>query len=84
MSKRGRTETHEFFCLNCAGMLPIARKVSNQKEPFHRKKMFCPYCKLTINMIECKNDYERAKFFEKFNNGDFQEEALESLGVCNL
>lgn len=79
MSRRAKTETHMFYCLNCAGALPLARKLSNLKEQHHRKKLFCPYCKNTVNMVECKNYADKLEFMENFEKGLYKEEALASI-----
>lgn len=83
MSKRGRTETHNFYCLNCAGVMPIARKLSAQREKMHRKRLYCPYCKKEINMVECKTYDEKLEFMKNFELGLYKEEALISMEVCN-
>lgn len=71
---------HDFYCIKCGKKgIPLARKVSMQKERFHRKKLYCPFCKVTINHVECKNDIDVYEFLEDFNNGVFLDEVEESL-----
>lgn len=80
MGKRtSKTETHTFYCLNCAGAFPLARRTSNQKEKMHRKKLYCPYCKNTVNMVECKNYTDKLEFMSNFEKGLYKEEALASI-----
>ena len=75
-------EEHKFFCLNCGRPgIPIRRKLGQQHEAFHRKKLYCPWCKVTINHIECRNDEEVQEFLERFQKGEYQDEAKESLVV---
>ena len=58
-------KTHRFFCIKCGNEgIPIARKQGHKHERFHRKKLYCPFCKVEINHIECQTDedvYEMAK-----------------------
>ena len=48
MKRQIMTNNSEFYCLNCGKRgIPIMRKVGKQKADKHRKKMYCPYCRLT-------------------------------------
>lgn len=80
--KRARTETHDFFCLNCGKSMPLARRASAQREKMHRKKLFCPFCKNIVNMVECKDYSEKLIFIDNFNKGIYKEEARISMEVC--
>ena len=76
-------ETHEFRCLCCGKpTIPILRPTSRQKEKFHRKRLYCPNCKQEVNHIEIKNEEDRQIFLEKFKNGEYIEEAKESIEEC--
>lgn len=59
----------------------MPRKNGRQKEHLHRKKIFCPYCKVTVNHIECKDDEDVAEFKLAFENGEYKEEAMESIAM---
>lgn len=73
-------EIHDFYCINCGQRsLPIVRRRSLQHEKFHRKKLYCPWCKMTVNHIECKNDEEAYEFKQAFKNGEYIQEAAESI-----
>ena len=73
-------DTHKFFCLACgAEGIPLARKRGQQKERFHRKKMYCYHCQNTVNHIECKSSEDVEKFKEDFKQGVYKNEAEESL-----
>lgn len=73
-------EMHDFYCLQCGKQtFPIARKVGKLHGEFHRKKLWCPWCKLETNCIEVRNIEEKELFLEAFNNGEYKEEAAESL-----
>lgn len=75
-----KTINSRFFCLNCGKEgIPIARKESFQKEKFHRKKLYCPWCKEEVNHIECKNSSDIEKFKENFEKGLYIEEAQKSI-----
>lgn len=79
-SKRNKNmETHDFYCLNCGKSIPLPRKQGFQPARFHRKKLYCPYCQVVINMVECKTYTDIVEFKENFANGLYKEEAAESL-----
>ena len=76
-------ETHDFYCLRCGRKgIPIGRKCGQRREQFHRKKLHCIFCNLTINHIEIKNQEEKEIFMEAYNNGEFKEEAEASICCC--
>lgn len=71
---------HNFYCMKCGKSgIPLARKKSLQHPRFHRKKLYCPWCKMTVNHIECKTDEDIYIFKEQFEKGEFQKEMEESL-----
>lgn len=70
-------EYHSFYCPKCGQKtMVLPRKKSLNKGAFHRKKLYCPWCKQIFNTIECRNDEEVLLFKEKFLNGEFAEEAI--------
>lgn len=72
--------SHEFICLNCGRVgIPIFRKAGQEREQYHRKKLYCIWCKTEVNHIEVRNDYEKATIREAYDNGAFIEEAQESV-----
>lgn len=75
-----KTTEHSFYCIQCgkAG-IPLARKKSLQHERFHRKKLYCPWCKTTVNHVECKSQEDIFTFKQNFEAGAFKEELQESL-----
>lgn len=76
-------EIHDFYCLNCGNKsYPIARKRSHLHEKNHRKKLYCLNCKKEVNHIEVRNYEEQQDFLERFKNGEFIEEAKESIKNC--
>lgn len=77
---RGRRVEHSFYCLKCGQKgIPLARKEGHQHKSFHRKKLFCVFCKEEVNHIECKNYAEVLEFRENFENGVYLDEAEESI-----
>lgn len=75
--------TNDFYCINCGNpTLPVARKVGNARERFHRKKLWCYHCKTEINCVEVKNQEEKEIFKEMYENGDFRAEAEDSVRCC--
>lgn len=81
MSKNCRDwDTVDFYCINCGNKsIPLARAGNKRKGKGHRKNMYCPTCKHTVNHIECRNQYEVEEFLEDFQNGVFLEEAAQEL-----
>ena len=79
----GKGEEHSFYCLNCGLRgIPLMRPNSRKREKFHRKKLYCPHCKITVNHIEITNQFDLNEFQEAFANGDFVAEAIESVKEC--
>lgn len=76
-------ETHNFFCLQCGKPgVPVMRKIGKQHGAFHRKRLYCPWCKVEINHVEVRNQQEKEIFLEGFTNGEYRTEAEESLRAC--
>lgn len=84
MSFRDRGhEEHTFWCICCGKSgIPIQRRVGFQHERFHRKRLYCPWCRAEVNMVECKTYADVLEFKENFENGVFKEEAEESMAHC--
>ena len=79
----GKSEEHSFYCLNCGLKgIPLSRPISRKRELFHRKKLYCPHCKVTVNHIEITNPIDLADFQEAFANGEFIKETQISLKEC--
>ena len=75
-------KTHRFFCIQCGNEgIPLARKQGHKHGRFHRKKLYCPYCKMEINHVECKDDLDAYEFKVCFERGVFASEIEESLAV---
>lgn len=75
-----RYESHDFYCVNCGHKgLPCQRKRGQQREQFHRKKLYCVFCKTEVNHIEVRNQEEKEMFMEAYDNGEYREEAANSI-----
>lgn len=73
---------HNFYCINCGSKgISIMRNRGQQRSKFHRKKLYCPFCKETVNHIECKTPWEVEEFKINFNNGVYENEKEESLSI---
>ena len=80
MAKMSNFLMSRFFCIACGNEgIPLARKRSNKHKGFHRKRLYCPHCRLEVNHVECTTDEEVFQFREDFENGLFQDEATESM-----
>ena len=75
-------DSHKFFCLACgAEGIPLQRKQGQLRGKFHRKKLYCPHCKNTVNHMECRTTEEVEIFKSEFLQGVYENEAKESLAV---
>lgn len=80
MAKGNKFSIHSFYCPICGQKtMDLPRRMSIKHEKFHRKKLYCPWCKKTLNQIEIKNDKEYYEFKEMFEKGEFENESKESL-----
>ena len=69
-----------FYCLQCGQKgIPLPRNRGRQREKFHRKRMYCPHCKIDVNHIEVKTSMEAQEFKRNYNKGVYQLEAKESI-----
>ena len=70
MSKLRYFEIHRFFCPRCGKeTLPVVRDKSSLREKGHLKSLYCYHCKVTQNMVECRDDYEVTIFKREFERG---------------
>lgn len=73
-------DLHDFYCINCGKKaFSIMRKQGFQYKKFHRKKLYCPWCQITINTIECRNEEEAYEFKQDFENGVYVNECEENM-----
>lgn len=75
-----RYEDHSFYCMNCGKKgIPIWRDKSKLHSKDHRKVLYCPFCRETVNHVEVRNFEEKEKFLQNFEAGNFKEEAAASI-----
>lgn len=75
-------EPHSFYCIKCGNRgLDIQRKVNHKHSKHHRKKLWCPWCKMEMNHVECRNDLEVQEFKEKWAAGEYKQEVETSLNT---
>lgn len=66
-----------FYCPACGEKaMELPRPKSLTRQAFHRKKLYCPWCKETYNCIEVRNEIERQEFIEDWENGVYKKEAI--------
>lgn len=76
-------EQHDFYCIKCGKKgIPLSRKVGFQHSKFHRKKLYCIYCGMEVNHIECKTYEDVENFLQDFKEGKFKDEAEKSVFAC--
>lgn len=84
MKRTNYTIDHSFWCIKCGRSgIPLPRNKRNKKERFHRKKMYCPYCKIEINHVECKTQDDVLKFKMMYADGAFAEEVAATEAYIN-
>ena len=77
-------EQHTFWCIRCGNRgVDLQRKVNHRHGKHHRKKLWCPWCKMEVNHVECRNDWEVEEFKEKFAAGEYKQELKESLNYID-
>lgn len=82
MPKKVSMAYHDFYCIKCGQKtLSLPRKKGHKHERFHRKKLYCPFCRLDINQVECQNDEDAFDFKEDFLNGVYINEAEDSMAA---
>ena len=75
-----KMENHDFYCLKCGKKgLNVYRRQGHQHGKYHRKKLYCFYCKEELNLMERRNQAEIDEFKDAFERGEFVDEAEESI-----
>lgn len=76
MAKGNRFDMSSFYCPKCGKKaMDLPRPRSLTRQAFHRKKLYCPWCKETYNCIECRNEIERQVFIADWEDGVYEGEA---------
>lgn len=80
MGRRACYTEHSFYCIKCGQKgIPLMRKRGHQRPNHHRKKLYCVFCKEEVNHVECSTMAEVYDFKERFELGEYKEEALASV-----
>lgn len=66
----------DFYCVKCGSKgMPLARKMSRQREKGHLKKLYCLHCKQETNHREIREfdmDYTYENLMEDIENGVYK------------
>ena len=74
---------NEFYCTQCGARgLPVHRKLGQEREPGHLKKLFCLKCCKETNHVEIRSDspkydYETFKIEYEYGNFDIDGNRIE-------
>ena len=81
MSRKGKTLVQcSLYCLNCGEKgLPIWRDRSKLHTNEHRKVMYCPRCRETVNHIELQTPEQVDRFRADLAAGKYRDEAAASI-----
>lgn len=80
----GKIDIHDFYCLHCGNKVySCVRPQAKRRERLHRKKLYCPWCKVTLNCVECRDDQDVFEFKTAFENGEYKEECKLSIMECD-
>lgn len=76
MAKGNRFDMSSFYCPKCGKKaMDLPRPRSLTRQAFHRKKLYCPWCRETYNCVECRNEIERQNFIADWEDGVYEKEA---------
>ena len=75
-----RSELHSFWCPICGRKaMDLQRQQGHQHKDFHRKKLYCPWCKTEHNCIETKNIEQEYEFKINFERGVYNGESSNTV-----
>ncbi len=65
----------DMYCTQCGRKnIPVQRKMGQEREPGHLKRMWCMHCNKETNMVEIKekgSEYTLEDFYNEFNFNNF-------------
>lgn len=68
----------EMYCTQCGKRnIPVQRKIGQEREPGHLKRMWCIHCHKETNMVEIKekcSGYTYEDFLNEFNFNNFSKD----------
>lgn len=81
MSRKGKALFQcSLYCLNCGEKgLPIWRSKGKRRGRGHRKVLYCPNCRETVNHLELETMEQVEQFKKDFAEGKYRAEAEESI-----
>lgn len=75
MARVNRFDMSSFYCPKCGKKaMDLPRPRSLTRQAFHRKKLYCPWCRETYNCIEVRNEIERQDFIADWEDGVYEAE----------
>lgn len=74
MARANKFDFSSFYCPKCGKKaMELPRPRSLTRQAFHKKNLYCPWCKDTHNCIEIRNEMERQEFIEDWETGKYTE-----------
>lgn len=76
MAKGNSFTFSSFYCPSCGKKaMDLPRPRSLIRQGFHRKKLYCPWCRTTYNCVEVRDEMERREFIEDWEAGKYEGDA---------
>ena len=73
-------EIHDFYCIKCGNRsMSLPRQRGHLHKKFHYKSLYCPHCKVEVNHVEIRDQFEREQFLEDFKEGIYEQDCKNSL-----
>lgn len=73
-------EIHDFYCINCGNRsMSLPRQRGHLHKKFHYKSLYCPHCKVEINHVEIRDQFEKEDFLKAFEGGEYEQACTDSL-----
>ena len=73
-------EIHDFYCLKCGQRsMSLPRKRCHLYGKFHLKSLYCPKCRIVVNHIEVRDQFEKEEFINDFKEGVYEQALQDSL-----
>lgn len=77
-------QINKFMCPLCGKeTVPIIRKTSRQRQKGHRKWLYCPWCKKTVNTYECRNHQELQEFKHQYDSGVISQKYIQEMATLD-
>ena len=80
-----KTLQSDFYCTKCGKKgIPVQRKMGQEREPGHLKKLYCLYCGKNVNMVEIKpfsTIYTYDDFLDEFECNNFNKDGTRKMSI---